>query len=70
MLTTEGKSMLTEKQQPFSLGGTEIQPGQRAVVDIPFGKLYTHTELNIGAHVVHGKRPGPCAVDYFGFAWR
>jgi len=36
MLTTEGKSMLTEKQQPFSLGGTEIQPGQRAVVDIPF----------------------------------
>jgi len=43
MLTTEGKSMLTEKQQPFSLGGTEIQPGQRAVVDIPFGKLYTQS---------------------------
>ncbi|MDZ7903817.1 MAG: succinylglutamate desuccinylase/aspartoacylase family protein [Rheinheimera sp.] len=36
-----------------------IGPGTRAVVDIPFGKLYTHTELNIGAHVVHGKRPGP-----------
>ena len=51
--------MLTEKQQAFTLGGTVIEPGQRAVVDIPFGKLYTHTELNIGAHVVHGKRPGP-----------
>ncbi|WP_408636175.1 MULTISPECIES: succinylglutamate desuccinylase/aspartoacylase family protein [Rheinheimera] len=59
MSTTEGKPMLTEKQQAFTLGGTVIQPGQRAVVDIPFGKLYTHTELNIGAHVVHGKRPGP-----------
>ncbi len=59
MSITESKSIQREKQQAFSLGGTVIQPGQRAVVDIPFGKLYTHTELNIGAHVVHGKRPGP-----------
>lgn len=44
---------------PFCLGNSSIAPGTRAVVDIPFGKLYTHTELNIGAHVVHGKRPGP-----------
>ncbi len=48
------------KQQPFKLRRAQrSSPGQRAVVDIPFGKLYTHTELNIGAHVVHGKRPGP-----------
>jgi len=45
--------------QDFELAGCKIKPGSRAVVDIPFGKLYTHTELNIGAHVVHGKKPGP-----------
>lgn len=44
---------------PFQLGDSLIAPGKRAVVDIPFGKLYTHTELNIGAHVVHGRQPGP-----------
>ena len=46
-------------QADFVLGNSQIAPGQRMVVDIPFGKLYTHTELNIGAHVIHGKRPGP-----------
>lgn len=43
----------------FILADTSIAPGSRALVDIPFGKLYTHTELNIGAHVVHGKQAGP-----------
>ncbi len=52
-------SAMTPEPQPFQLGNSLIAPGTRAVVDIPFGKLYTHTELNIGAHVVHGKRPGP-----------
>lgn len=53
---------MTEPSQtpaPFLFGTSTIQPGQRQVVDIPFGKLYTHTELNIGAHVIHGKKPGP-----------
>lgn len=43
----------------FVLGNQSIAPGSRAVVDIPFGKLYTHTELNIGAHVLHSRKPGP-----------
>lgn len=46
-------------QQDFALGNSIIPPGTRMVVDIPFGKLYTHTELNIGAHVIHGKKAGP-----------
>ncbi len=53
------KNAMAAEPKPFQLGNSLIQPGTRAVVDIPFGKLYTHTELNIGAHVVHGKRPGP-----------
>ncbi|WP_333607773.1 succinylglutamate desuccinylase/aspartoacylase family protein [Arsukibacterium sp.] len=47
------------KRQPFMLGSHQIAPGSRTIVDIPFGKLYTHTELNIGAHVVHGRQHGP-----------
>ncbi|MDX3772827.1 succinylglutamate desuccinylase/aspartoacylase family protein [Chromatiaceae bacterium AAb-1] len=50
---------LPEKRQPFQLGNSTVLPGCRTIVDIPFGKLYTHTELNIGAHVVHGRQPGP-----------
>ena len=51
--------MQTDKRAPFVLGNSSIPPGSRAVVDIPFGKLYTHTELNIGAHVIHGRKAGP-----------
>lgn len=51
--------METDKRAPFVLGNSSIPPGSRAVVDIPFGKLYTHTELNIGAHVIHGRKAGP-----------
>lgn len=51
--------MQTASRAAFTLGNSSIPPGSRAVVDIPFGKLYTHTELNIGAHVIHGRRVGP-----------
>ena len=46
-------------REAYTLGGDIIAAGSRAVVDIPFGKLYTHTELNIGAHVIHGRQDGP-----------
>jgi len=51
--------MQKRSRAPFVLGSSSIFAGSRAVVDIPFGKLYTHTELNIGAHVIHGRQDGP-----------
>ena len=51
--------MQTGSRAAFVLGNSTIPPGSRAVVDIPFGKLYTHTEINIGAHVIHGRKDGP-----------
>lgn len=51
--------MQKRSRAPFVLGSSSILAGSRAVVDIPFGKLYTHTELNIGAHVIHGRQDGP-----------
>ena len=51
--------MQAGSRAPFILADSSIPPGSRALVDIPFGKLYTHTELNIGAHVIHGRKDGP-----------
>lgn len=47
------------KQEPFRLGTIEILPGQQRTVDLPVAKLYTHTEMDLTAHVIHGRRPGP-----------
>ena len=51
--------MQAGSRAPFILADSSIPLGSRALVDIPFGKLYTHTELNIGAHVIHGRKDGP-----------
>ena len=51
--------MQAGNRAPFTLADSSIPPGSRALVDIPFGKLYTHTELNIGAHVIYGRKDGP-----------
>ena len=45
---------------PFTIGAATVEPGQRATVDLPVASLYTHTEMTMPVHVVHGKRPGPC----------
>jgi predicted deacylase len=37
----------------------EIAPGQRATVDLPVARLYTHTSLAMPVHVIHGRKPGP-----------
>lgn len=51
--------MSEDKVQPFELAGTRVQPGKRAIVEMPAAQLYTNTPLNIPVHVVHGKKPGP-----------
>ncbi len=46
-------------QQPIMIAGKTIGPGQRATVDLPMAKLYTHTDMTLTAHVIHGRKPGP-----------
>ncbi len=46
-------------QDPIVVGGRSVQAGQRATVDLSIARLYTHTELTIPVHVIHGKQPGP-----------
>lgn len=48
------------KQQPaFDLGGVSIAAGQRMSVGLPMARLYTHTEMTMPVHVVHGRQAGP-----------
>ncbi len=41
------------------VGQTEIRAGTRATIDIPIAKLYTHTDMTMPVHVIHGKKAGP-----------
>ena len=43
----------------FTLNGVTVKPGERATIDLPVGRLYTHAPMTIPVHVVSGKNPGP-----------
>ena len=43
----------------LTIGGQDIAPGTRAVVDVPIAEMYTHAKLTMPVSVVRGRRPGP-----------
>ena len=43
----------------ITIGGVYVEPGQRAVIDLPTSSLYTRTPMNITVHVINGAKPGP-----------
>ncbi|MDH5302359.1 MAG: succinylglutamate desuccinylase/aspartoacylase family protein [Gammaproteobacteria bacterium] len=43
----------------LAINGITIKPGSRITLDLPAGKLYTHTPMSIPVHVVSGKLAGP-----------
>jgi hypothetical protein len=45
--------------EAIRIGNVVIQPGERLTVDLPTAHLYTHTEMTMPVHVIHGKKPGP-----------
>ena len=45
--------------EPLSIAGTIIKPGTKTTLQIPVASLYTHTEMDLPIHVIHGKKPGP-----------
>lgn len=49
----------SNKATAITIGGTSIRPGERKNVDIPLAAMYTHTEVGLTVHVLHGKKPGP-----------
>ncbi len=47
------------KATDFMIGGTAVSPGSRVTIDLPMARLYTHNEITLPVHVVHGRRAGP-----------
>jgi predicted deacylase len=43
----------------FTLGELDVQPGQRATVDLPVSMLSNHTHVALPVHVVNGEETGP-----------
>lgn len=46
-------------RQPFKIGGHEVLPGERRVVNLPVSRLSNHTPVTLPVHVLHGARTGP-----------
>lgn len=47
------------KRNSIAIGNVQIKPGERLTVDLPIARLYTHTQMSMPVHVVHGKKDGP-----------
>ncbi|MDH5711082.1 MAG: succinylglutamate desuccinylase/aspartoacylase family protein [Gammaproteobacteria bacterium] len=45
---------------PLTINGTTFAPGTRTTIELPVGRLYTHTPMTMPLHVIKGKRSGPC----------
>lgn len=46
-------------QTAITISDTVVKPGTRATVHIPVPRLYTHTQMTMPVHVIHGRKPGP-----------
>ena len=41
------------------IAGAKVKPGQQTTVHVPVARLYTHTQMTMPVHVIHGRRRGP-----------
>ena len=46
------------RSKPVEIGRVTVLPGERAVIDLPVAKLYTHTSLSMPVQVVNGRYEG------------
>lgn len=46
-------------QPTINIGGHDIKAGSQTTIDLVVGRLYTHNEVTMPVHVIHGKEAGP-----------
>lgn len=61
MTELEAKAKRTDgkKRPPIVIGGVEVRPGERQIIDLPLADLSTHTSMTMPVQVIHGRRDGP-----------
>jgi len=47
------------KNEPLIINGITVLPGSRMTIDLPAGRLYTHTPMSIPVNIISGKHAGP-----------
>ena len=50
---------MSAKNQPITINGITVNPGEQQVIDLPVAKLYTHANVSIPLQVICSKKPGP-----------
>ncbi len=50
---------MIEKNKPFTIGDTVIQPGERVNINLPVASLSTQTDFSMPVTVINGKKTGP-----------
>jgi len=45
--------------KPLYINGVTFSAGTRSTIELPVGRLYTHTPMTMPVHVVKGKKSGP-----------
>lgn len=45
--------------EPITIAGHVVPPGTSTTLQIPVASLYTHTQMDLPIHIIHGKRAGP-----------
>ena len=48
-----------ERNDPITIGGTTVRPGERRTIELELGALYTHTPTHMPVQVLCGRRKGP-----------
>ncbi len=41
------------------MAGVKVKPGCQTTIQVPVARLYTHTEMTMPVHVIHGQKDGP-----------
>lgn len=49
----------SKKRAPIVIGGVEVGPGERRIINLPLADLSTHTSMAMPVQVIHGRREGP-----------
>lgn len=45
-------------RQPITIGAVTVKAGERKTIELPIARLYSHNDMTMPVHVIHGKRDG------------
>ncbi len=48
------------QRKAITVGGFSVRAGERRGINLRLPHLYSHSEVNMPVHIIHGRRDGPC----------